>query len=181
MNQMERQSDVGSVTWGALARRGAIGGLVGGIALAMLMMIVTAAKGMGLLRPLYLIAATFHGSWAMAKGVDIVPLVIGLMVHMLNSIIFGVVFALLLGSVTGTRRWGATAWTVSGLVWGLIVFIVNQYVVLPAVDPAMAMGADKVLFWWVLGHMMFGLILGFIVGSQAGVRSVAPVAARQPL
>jgi len=177
---MERQTDMESRAWGDLAKGGVIGGLVGGIVLAMLMMVVTAVMGMGLLRPLYLIAATFHGPWAMEQGVVIVPLLIGLMVHMMNSIVFGLIFALLLGSVTAVRRWGAAAWTGGGLVWGLIIFFINQYAVLPAVDPAMAKGTEMVLIWWIIGHMMYGLILGFIVASLT-VRTVTPTGVRQPV
>jgi len=52
---------------------GALGGLAGGIIMAMIMMIVTAAMGMGLLRPLYLIAATVQQPWAMHSGGDLAP------------------------------------------------------------------------------------------------------------
>ncbi len=176
---MERQTDAGSRAWGDLARGGVIGGLVGGIVLAMLMMIVTAIMGMGLLRPLYLLAATFHAPWAMTNGVDVAPLLVGLMLHMVNSAIFGLIFALLLGAMMSTRSMSLTTWAIGGMVLGLLLFAVNQYLVLPIVAPAMATGVGTILIWWLLGHVMYGVVLGLIVGSPAGVRAAVPVGARQ--
>ena len=63
--------------------------------MAMFMMIVTALTGMGFLAPLYAIAATFNQSWAMTKGFDLVPVLVGLMLHMVNSAVFGLIFVLL--------------------------------------------------------------------------------------
>src|SRR5579859_6456501 len=152
-----------------LARRGIIGGLVGGIAMAMLMMIVTAVQGMGFLRPLYLIAALFNQQWAMVQGLDVVPVLIGAMVHMVNSAVFGLMFALLLGLIARGSRLDVWGWALAGTVWGVVLFVVNQYAVLPIVDPAMAQGAGGVLLWWIVSHLMFGVVLGAIVASPFGL------------
>ena len=66
------------------------------------------------------------------------------------------------------------------MVWGLLLFAVNEYLILPIVDRALATGVGKILFWWLLGHVMYGVVLGLIVGSPAGVRTVAPAGVRQP-
>ena len=144
--------------------RGVSGGLIGGTAMAMIMMVVTAVKGMGFLKPLYLIAATFHQAWAMQTGFALGPFLVGAMLHMMLSAVFGLVFVVGLAMVT---RSGAAVplWVIAGMVWGMMVLVVNQNIVLPIVDPAMATAASGLLFWWVVAHLMFGLLLG-VVGAS---------------
>ncbi len=96
---------------------GALGGLAGGVIMAMIMMTVTAAMGLGLLRPLYLIAATVHQPWAMHSGGDLAPLLIGVMIHMMNSAIFGIIFALLLGAVARHSGVGPVSGALVGMAW----------------------------------------------------------------
>jgi len=156
---------------------GVLGGLAGGIVMAMIMMIVTAAMGMGLLRPLYLIAATVHQPWAMHSGVGLVPLIIGLMIHMVNSAIFGIIFALLLGAVARHSSVWPVSGALVGMAWGALILVINQAVVLPVVDPAMASATGGMLLWWAMSHLMYGLGLGTVVarfasdGTAAGATS----------
>jgi hypothetical protein len=168
-------------TWGDLVRWGVIAGLIGGIVMAMIMMIVTAALGMGFLTPVYLIAATFHRDWAMTQGLSIVPLLVGLMIHMVNASIFGAIFAVLLRSIF-QRSIGVVAAAGAGMFWGLLIFLVMTYAVLPRLDPAMAHAITNnsaLLIWWIVGHLMYGVVLGAVVGATAG-STVSPLAgARQ--
>ena len=154
--------------------RGVIGGLIGGIAMAMIMMVVTAVKGMGFLKPLYLIAATFHQPWAMQTGFALGPVLVGAMLHMMLSVVFGLVFVVVLAMVT---RSGAAAplWVIAGMVWGVTVLVVNQNIVLPIVDPAMATATNGLLFWWVVAHLMFGLVLGASAATPVPAGSQVPV------
>jgi hypothetical protein len=164
-------------TWSDIVRWGAIAGLIGGIAMAMIMMITTAALGMGLLAPVYLIAATFHSSWATAQGLQIAPLLVGLMVHMVNSIIFGAIFAIVLRALF-QRSFGAVAAAVAGMVWGILLFAVMTYGVLPQLDAAMAhaiTASSALLTWWLVSHLMFGVALGAIVGATVG-KAASPLA-----
>jgi hypothetical protein len=158
--------------------RGAIGGLIGGIAMATLMMAVTAVKGMGVLTPLYLIAATFHESWAVQTGFTPAPILVGVMVHMVMSMGLGFAFVVALSSIT---RPGASLphWASAGLMWGLIVLLVNQNIVLPVVDPALVSATSGLIFWWVLAHLMFGLALGISAALPRTLRRPALRAAWQ--
>lgn len=140
--------------------------------MAMLMMIVTGLIGTGFLRPLYLLAATFNQPWAITKGVDVVAIVVGLMLHMMNSAIFGVIFALVLGSAFRQGLSGGR-WVIAGMVWALILFAVNQFIVLPIIDPALAQGAGSVALWWFLSHLMYGGLLGAVLASPLGVGTAA--------
>ena len=152
---------------GRTVAAGAIAGLIGGVVMAMVMMIVTALAGMGFLAPLYAIAATFNRSWAMAKGVDGGPLLAGLMLHMLNSALFGLLFTLLLRGIF-PRALALPAAALAGMAWGLILLVVNQFIVLPLADPPLVTATSGIFGWWLVGHLMYGVVLGAIVGATLG-------------
>jgi hypothetical protein len=59
---MRTYASESSAGWGDLIKWGIVAGLIGGIVMAMFMMLVTAIAGMGFLAPLYAIAATFNRS-----------------------------------------------------------------------------------------------------------------------
>ncbi len=160
-------------SWGDVVRWGAIAGLISGIVMAMFMMIVTALTGMGFLAPLYAIAATFNPSWAMTKGVDLGPILVGLMLHMVNSAVFGVIFTLLARWLL-PRALTLPMSALVGMMWGLILLAVNQLIVLPAVDTPMVTATNGILGWWVAGHLMYGIALGVIAGAALGRQASAP-------
>ncbi|HLZ21271.1 MAG TPA: hypothetical protein VKQ30_04025 [Ktedonobacterales bacterium] len=160
-------------SWGDVIRWGLIAGLVGGIVMAMFMMIVTALAGMGFLAPVYAIAATFHPSWAMTRGFDLAPLVVGLMLHMMNSAVFGLIFTLLARWLLPRAR-SLPASAVAGMVWGLLLLAVNQAIVLPLVDTPMATATSGIFGWWLIGHLMYGGVLGMIAGATLGRPASAP-------
>jgi hypothetical protein len=173
---MQKQSSGTTSNTAVMVRTGVIGGLVGGIAMAMIMMVVTAVKGMGFFKPVYLIAATFHQTWAMQTGFALGPALVGAMLHMMLSIIFVLVFVAVLAMVARTGA-GAPLWVIAGMVWGVIVLVVNQYIVLPIVDPAMATATNGLLFWWVVAHLMYGLVLGAIAATSVPATSQATMVA----
>lgn len=85
--------------------------------------------------------------------------VLGLIVHMMMSMVVGVAFFL------GVRRVQRNAATLAGIgmVFGLVVWVVMQYLVWPIVD-ADAAGAFTP---WVfaVGHVMFGAATGLVVAA----------------
>lgn len=155
--------------WGRIVVWGGIAGLIGGIAMAMLMMIVTAVMGMGFLKPLYLIAATFHRSWAADMGFHLGPMLVGAMTHMFNAILFGIIFALLLAWIV-RRGAGIGGALVAGMIWGIILLVFNQFVTLQIFDPPLAHAVtmtSTIFIWWLISHLMYGAITGAIVGAMA--------------
>ncbi len=56
--------------------------------------------------------------------------------------------------------------------------MINQTVVLPLVDPAMASATGGMLFWWAVSHLLYGLVLGAIVARVASHGTVAGVTTR---
>ena len=170
---MRKNANCTTASWGDIIRWGLIAGLVGGIVMAMFMMLVTALTGMGFLAPLYAIAATFNPSWAMSKGFDLTPSLVGLMLHMVNSAVFGLIFVVLARWIY-PRALTLPMAAMAGMVWGLVLLAVNQTIVLPLVDRPMATATSGIFVWWLIGHLMFGVVLGVIAGATLGRRVSVP-------
>lgn len=139
--------------------RGALAGAVGGMAMAMWSMIVLWVMHAGFWEPLNLIAHTLWRAAPLGSEFSLGAAALGLIVHMMMSMVLGVVFAL------GAQRIGAHAVTLAGIgmVFGLVVWLLLQYVVWRIVD-ADAAGAFTP---WVfaVGHAMFGATTGLVVGA----------------
>jgi hypothetical protein len=79
--------------------------------------------------------------------------------HMAMAMGFGLAFVMALTIITRSSV-SLPRWAGAGMVWGVVVLLVNQNIVLPVVDPAMVSATNGLVFWWVLAHLMFGLVLG---------------------
>jgi hypothetical protein len=88
-------------------------------------------------------------------------LVIGLAGHMMNSVILAVVF----GLAIGRRDLSTTRLLTAGIAWGVMVFAVMWFVVVPAIDP-LVLNLNGVAF--LIGHMMWGAALGLLWSRFAG-------------
>ncbi|WP_304454735.1 hypothetical protein [Nocardiopsis sp. YSL2] len=119
------------------AWRGAVAGIVGGVVFG----IVMATTGM-------------LSTVAMLVGSN--DAVIGGVVHLAISAVFGVVFGLLAG-VIGDRMWSVMA---AGLVYGLALWVIGGLVLMPAFlgMPLFPMG--EMSMWSLFGHALFGLVAG---------------------
>jgi len=146
-------------TVGQLALRGAIWGVVASLGMAMYAMIASAALGQGFLTPLYGIASPLVGEKDMMDSlmvvhVNIGPMLLGALIHMMWGALYGVVFALL------ARQFGLadSAALVGGVAFGLVVLVVMTFVVLPIVG---AGGMPKMVgFSFGIEHVIFGMVLG---------------------
>ncbi|MBI3537610.1 MAG: hypothetical protein HY070_08655 [Chloroflexi bacterium] len=142
------------------------GGLISGMVYGMWTMMVEAILNAGtnliaaFFSPVVYIAATVLGGFANPKffpanqlpPADPIAIVLGLMGHMMNSVIFALIFYAIINRVTTNN-----ARIVAGLVYGVAVFAVMWHGVLPFVDPVML----RVNFLGFLaGHMMYGIGLG---------------------
>ncbi len=144
-------------------------GLIAGIAFGMLQMIVEAVIGRGFWSPLRYIASVFTLGKDTDPTFSLIPVVVGLMGHMMNSIILGMVFAFLISPLI--RNTAALA--VAGMAYGAVVFLAMWYVILPVIDPAMKLVNGP---WFFISHLMYGLILGVgisVVRGQVGARRIA--------
>jgi hypothetical protein len=155
--QLERRA-----TWGEVAEWGAISGVIAGIAMAMLLLIVNLARGVGVWRPLYLFAATFNPSWARASGFELAPLLVGMLLHLIVSTLFGAIFAVLVRFVLPTAV-SLTVAAILGLLWGLALLVVMTFAITPGADPALVravMHDGGAFIWWVVAHLLYGGVLG---------------------
>lgn len=161
--------------------RGVLAGIVAGIAMAMYAMIAAATyQNTGFFTPMYHIASTFiepttmETSMKEAMGGNLYyfsagPAALGLAVHMMTAVAFGIVFALL---VTRSGLQGAVAPLV-GVVYGLGVFVLMSFVVLPFVADAFGGGKPiaempKMVGYTTFGveHAIFGLVLGLVLAPR---------------
>ena len=136
------------------------GGLVASVVMGMWQMILEAVlpHGAGFWAPIVYIAATLlRGLQSVATPVpfDLLGVILGLMGHMMNSVIFGLIFAFLIAP----RAKSLGGQIVAGVVYGVVIYLVMWFAVLPAVDPVML---HLNAFVFLLGHMMWGVALGAV-------------------
>jgi uncharacterized membrane protein YagU involved in acid resistance len=142
---------------------GAIAGMLGGAMMAMFTMLATATYlGMGFFTPLYVIASPLTGPQSMMTAMHggtfyfaLGPAVLGLVVHMMWSALWGIIFGLI---AVGLHLRGAAA-VIGGMVYGVLVMLLMNFVVLPIV------GAPNLLTLlggttFIIGHLLFGMVVG---------------------
>jgi len=148
-----------SLVWGAF------GGLIGGVAMAMFSMFVAISED-GFWAPVRGITSVVFGDEHYGGGFAFGSVVVGAMGHMMNSLVLGAVFAvivtLLLARASSAVVLGA------GMVFGLMVWLV-MVPGLAAEAQSSELFVDAVPAWaWIVGHVMFGVVTAavFITGRQ---------------
>ncbi len=147
---------------------GLVRGIIAGIVFAMFEMIVAAIMGQGFFAPLMMIGAIVLGQGALPMpkptiGLSTIVLV-GIAVHMVLSMVYGVVFGAFASSVGFLRN---NRWALIGVatVFGFALWIVNFYVVAPIAFPWFGMANPVVQF---LAHtFFFGTALGLLLASRS--------------
>jgi len=143
---------------------GGIAGILAGIVMAAAAMLYAAANGSGFLIPVRSIAATWYGASALVGGAGV--LIVGLVTHLGTAAFGGVVFAALPSS-----RKSAIVALFSGLVWGVVVWAILSFAVMPWLNPTMYAGTvGKEPGWWFLLHLIYG---GMLVVTPGVVRRVS--------
>lgn len=128
-------------------------GLVGGAAIALFLIVVAVSSGGTVWSVLKGAAAPFLGAQAATPEFALGPVLLGSVLHFAISAAWGAAFGVL---AYGLSR-GATV--VAGLGWGLVVWLVMYYVVLPLAGLG-AMVAQTPAVMAILAHLVFGLALG---------------------
>ncbi len=149
------------------AAQGAIGGLIAGMVMAMVAMLYTLIARGDLLAPLKQMGATFFA----ADSGSVASLGAGLVLHMMVSILFGVLFAL----VVRERIAGLGPLVLAGMFFIVIEWAIARFVVLPIVDRPLVttFGASG----GIAAHLMFGVVLG---GWLAWRAALSPSPATSP-
>lgn len=154
-----------SIGWGI--KQGAIGGLIAGIVLAMFDMIVTAIM-MGLpafFMPLRMIGAIALGSEALDPSYSLITAgIAGLIVHVILAILYGGVFGALVAGARHTALNTTTGLLVGASLFGLLLWLVNFYVIAPALFPWFTETSPVMQF---LAHtFVFGTGLGIYLNRM---------------
>jgi uncharacterized membrane protein YagU involved in acid resistance len=91
-----------------------------------------------------------------------VPFIVGLMGHMMNSIIFGLVFF----AIVAALKLRGNTLIVAGMAYGLVVYLLMVDVVLRGLLSATSGSFLRANpeWSWVIGHLMYGLALGLLLG-----------------
>jgi len=141
----------------SVVRAGAAG-LIAGLVFAMWAMIVgifttnlwTAPQGIG----------QALGIGHQGHDFQIVPFIVGLAGHMMNSIIFGLIF---LAIAVALQLRGLAA-VVVGMIYGIVIYAVMYWVVLRELlsGTSGSFLSANPEWSWVLGHLMFGAVLGLL-------------------
>lgn len=150
---------------------GVVGGIVGGIALALFLVLMAGVNGTPA-------AAAFKGAALPLFGPERVStpvwepgvVALGTLMHFAVSIVWGLLFALL---VYGMSR---AATLVSGLFWGLVVWLGMFYVLLPLVG-GFGVTQGTPLWQAIVMHMVFGLATaaGFLPFQRMLPRKLRPL------
>jgi hypothetical protein len=176
-NSMTIQKNVKSGSMVNQIRVGAIGGLVGSLAMAMYAMAISEfVKHTGFFTPLYHIASAFSSPNAMMISMDHAmhgqeyyfnggAAIIGAVVHMMTGAMAGIIFALLVSS-TSLRKYPTI---VTGAMFGLVVLVINGFIGLPIASHLFGGGHPisdmaKIVGWghFTVEHLIFGVMLGFV-------------------
>ena len=148
---------------------GVLAGLAAGALMAMYAMAASAWMGQGFFTPLYGIASPLIGpkemETSMMRGIHLSPgpALLGAMIHMMWSAMYGAGFGLLWSRIGGAGPVAAGA----GVLYGLAVMVVMAFAVLPLVGAGSMPG--MIGFSFVIEHALFGLALGLWPSAQPGL------------
>jgi uncharacterized OsmC-like protein len=136
----------------ATLRSAAIGGVLGGVMMAVWLMFILWLTGIGFWTLLNLITNTFWRAVPLSGKFSVWALIIGLIVHVIVALIFGSVIALAAWWLPVSR----TLIIASGALLGPVIWVIMQYGIWRAVDPA----AAQIITPWVfaVAHLIFGVL-----------------------
>ncbi|MEJ2598644.1 MAG: hypothetical protein P8Z00_09945 [Anaerolineales bacterium] len=155
----------------SLIWRGVAGGIISGIIFAMAEMILNVLMGKPFLGPLKLISSVVLGKQAVAPTYPLASaLVVGLITHMIMSMIFGLIFIYLL---TAVRQLQASTGRllVYGSLFGLALWVVNFQILAPVLFPQFTTVNQ---FWngFFAHTFFFGTMIGGYMSIVAPKREV---------
>lgn len=154
---------------GEWVKYGALGGFIAGIAFSLFEMIMAALLNgaSAFWNPLRPIGATVLGKEALSPDYGLVTAAVtGVVVHMVLSVLFGVVFGLAIAFLPGLARSAGMLIVVASL-YGLLLWVVNFYVVAPVAGWNWFPDKSEPLVQFVAHIFFFGTILGLVI--QRGV------------
>ncbi len=140
---------------------GVKGGMVGGLVMPIPALAYGILSGKGILYPIYLLAGTvFPGVETMSEDAlrDFQPTLfaVGLMIHLVNSVVFGLIYGVLLPTLPEIPRPVAWGGLLMPLLWTGVSFGTVQLV-----NPNVAQGVNWP--WFIFSQFVFGLAMPLVV------------------
>src|SRR6266542_2991858 len=136
---------------------GALAGLGGGLAMAVVAAIIATSMGQDIWQEAKQIAAIVYGPAALAQpGFDAGPVLVGSLIHLVVSALLGALFGILTRRVL---RLTSDFWTpvLAGLIYGMLIWLVAYFVVLPLLNPALL---DLYAPAFIVQHLVYGMVTG---------------------
>jgi uncharacterized membrane protein YhhN len=158
-----REIRVAAWSWRETLGAGTLAGAAGGVLMAAAAMIHAAVTGAGVLFPVRLIGASFGGPLALVDGAD--ALVFGLALHLLTSMLFGMLFAVIVDRATTP---GVAV--LAGVAFGIGVLALMTFVVVPMVNPTMQARIPLMPGMWFTMHALYGLGLALAPSLRRQIR-----------
>lgn len=155
---------------GKWASAGAVAGLAAGIVFIIFEMVIAGLTGPSPFGPLRLISAIVLGQGALPPQPAVgaaAAIIVGLIVHFILSVVFGAIFEAILGAVASrVRALGESRNALIGAAaaGGLLLWIVNFFIIAPVAFPWFTMANQVVQFF---AHTVFyGAPLGLLLAGR---------------
>jgi len=92
---------------------------------------------------------------------QLIPFILGMLGHMMNSIVIGLIFL----AIAGTMKLRGIALVIAGMMYGVVVYVVMYH---PVLRGLLSSNSGSFLSsnpeWsWVVGHLMYGVLLGSLL------------------
>jgi hypothetical protein len=160
VNHLEAASVGGrSATTRSIEAAGAIAGLAGGLAMALVGAVIALAVGADIWHTPKAIGSFLFGPAAVATpGFVAGPVLAGSILHVALSALFGAVFALLISRVLRlTTEYGAPV--VGGLVFGALIWMIAYFVVAPLFNPLLL---EVYAPSFIIQNLVYGTVTGLV-------------------
>ncbi|HEU4322304.1 MAG TPA: DUF6789 family protein [Roseiflexaceae bacterium] len=141
---------------------GALAGLAGGAAMAVVAAIISASIGGDIWLEAKQIATMVYGpEAATASGFVAGPVIAGTLIHFLFSMLFGSFYSLLTRRLLQLPTDFGTP-ILSGLIYGMMVWMLAYFVVLPVMDSALMQTYAPA---FIVQHLVYGVVLGLVYAA----------------
>lgn len=138
---------------------GAVGGLMGGMVMAIFAMLLAISRD-GVWSPVRGITSVVFGDSHYGGSFDAPSVVVGAAGHMMNSVVLGIVFAVVATLVF--RRARPMAVWMLGAMYGLVVWVVMMLGVAHGLQASNLL-VDALPAWgWAVAHVMFGVVTAMV-------------------
>lgn len=147
-------------------------GILAGLAMAMVSMMMAMMTGEGFWAPVKKISVTLLGQSAVQHaGFEVMPVMVGMIIHFGTAIGFGILFVMLMGRQSYGSAIGC------GIAYGLGIWVVMHFLVLPVINSVMA---QMPYLQFAMLHIIFGGMLGSYPAFLPPVSKSEPRRIRPP-